>query len=47
LNGKQLYHSYIYHKEILEGGTLILTMGDKPNKRWGSEKQDFPPSMIN
>ncbi len=47
LNGKQLNRTYIYHKEILEGGTLILTMGDKPNKSWGSEKKDFPPSMSN
>ncbi|MHB8579119.1 MAG: GH92 family glycosyl hydrolase [Ignavibacteriaceae bacterium] len=45
LNGRQLYRSYIYHKEILDGGTLILEMGNKPNKSWGSEKKDFPPSM--
>ncbi len=45
LNGDNLDRTYIYHKEIINGGTLIITMGNKPNKNWGSNANDFPPSM--
>ena len=45
LNGKKLDRTYIYHREIMNGGNLIFTMGNKPNKKWGSNKKDFPPSM--
>jgi len=45
LNGKPLNRSYIYHKEIINGGTLIFKMGNTPNKKWGSEEKDFPPSI--
>jgi putative alpha-1,2-mannosidase len=27
--------SYITHKDIMNGGTLEFTMGEKPNKDWG------------
>jgi predicted alpha-1,2-mannosidase len=47
LNGHNLNRTYIYHKEIMNGGELIFNMGDKPNKNWGSEPKDFPPSMSN
>ena len=45
LNGKQLKRSFIYHKEILKGGKLIFNMGDIPNKNWGKNDKDLPPSM--
>ncbi len=45
LNGKPLSRSYIYHNEILKGGTLIFNMGDIPNKKWAKSKKDYPPSM--
>jgi len=35
LNGKPYNHCYIDHASIAAGGTLILEMGDKPNKSWG------------
>ncbi len=35
LNGKQYDKSYITHKDIMNGGTLEFTMGEKPNKEWG------------
>jgi predicted alpha-1,2-mannosidase len=35
LNGKLINKPEITHKEILEGGTLELEMGDKANKNWG------------
>jgi predicted alpha-1,2-mannosidase len=35
LNGKPLNRSWLAHDEIIKGGTLELTMGEKPNKQWG------------
>ncbi|WP_338356055.1 GH92 family glycosyl hydrolase [Yeosuana marina] len=32
LNGKELNRNYITHKEILQGGELVFTMGNMPNK---------------
>ncbi|NPA36809.1 MAG: glycoside hydrolase family 92 protein [Chlorobi bacterium] len=46
LNGKPLTRNFIEHKDIVEGGTLTLVMGNKPNKEWGSAPEDVPPSMI-
>ncbi len=31
LNGKPLNKLLIYHEDLIKGGTLIFTMGDKPN----------------
>ena len=44
LNGKKINRTYIYHKEILDGGTLIFKMENKPNKFWGNLNEDAPPS---
>jgi len=38
LNGKELIKPEFSHKELIEGGILILEMGRKPNKLWGSEE---------
>ena len=32
LNGKIIERNYIEHSEIMDGGTLIFTMGKLPNK---------------
>jgi len=45
LNGKDFSKPWFYHKELVEGGTLTLEMGAKPNKKWGSSSEDAPPSM--
>ena len=45
LNGKKLNRTYIYHKEIMNGGTLIFSMGEKPNEKWGTGEKDLPPSL--
>ncbi|SDF18142.1 alpha-1,2-mannosidase, putative [Mucilaginibacter pineti] len=37
LNGKTYNKCYLDYKDIAAGGTLELTMGDKPNKSWGVE----------
>lgn len=45
LNGKELTKPWFYHDELVKGGDLILEMGAKPNKEWGSKKEDAPPSL--
>jgi len=45
LNGTLLEKPWITHKDVVKGGTLEFTMGDKPNKSWGSGKSSPPPSM--
>jgi predicted alpha-1,2-mannosidase len=35
LNGKPLNKPWFYHSELVEGGSLVLQMGPKPNKNWG------------
>lgn len=45
LDGKPLNKSWFYHKELIDGGKLILQMGDKPNTDWGSDPSSLPPSM--
>jgi predicted alpha-1,2-mannosidase len=36
LNGIPYRKCYIYHQQILSGGTLELVMGPQPNKAWGT-----------
>ncbi|MCP4311542.1 MAG: glycoside hydrolase family 92 protein, partial [Bacteroidetes bacterium] len=45
LNGETLLKPWFYHDELVKGGKLILEMGEKPNKSWGSRPEDAPPSM--
>jgi putative alpha-1,2-mannosidase len=45
LNGKRLDTPWFSHAAITEGGSLVLEMGDKPNKTWGSAPAEAPPSM--
>jgi predicted alpha-1,2-mannosidase len=45
LNGKTLNKPWFYHEELVNGGSLVLKMGDKPNKKWGSTVEAAPPSM--
>ncbi|PCI36046.1 MAG: alpha-mannosidase [Flavobacteriaceae bacterium] len=33
LNGETINRSYITHKEIIQGGTIVFTMGNTPNKK--------------
>ncbi len=35
LNGKPLDRYWIYHEAVVQGGTLELVLGPKPNKSWG------------
>ena len=45
LDGKLLNKPWFYHSQLVDGGTLLLNMGAKPNKNWGSAPGDAPPSM--
>jgi predicted alpha-1,2-mannosidase len=46
-NGKSLNRTWVYHKDFVNGGTLKLVMGPKPNKAWGTATMSEPPSMSN
>jgi predicted alpha-1,2-mannosidase len=45
LNGKPLNKPWFAHGDIAEGGRLVLQMGPRPNKTWGSSPDAAPPSM--
>lgn len=45
LDGVGLSGPWFYHKDLIDGGELILDMGPEPNKEWGSGLGTFPPSM--
>lgn len=45
LNGKTLNKTWITHSNLVNGDNLILEMGPKPNKNWGTKLWDAPPSM--
>jgi putative alpha-1,2-mannosidase len=45
LNGKPITRSWISHKEITAGGTLVLVMGPQPDKAFGTAPQDRPPGI--
>jgi predicted alpha-1,2-mannosidase len=47
LNGKPLNKPWFYHSELVNGGSLVLKMGPKPNEKWGSSATAVPPSMSN
>ena len=45
LNGEPLNKPWFDHSDLIKGGTLILNMGPRPNKQWGSSPDAIPPSM--
>jgi predicted alpha-1,2-mannosidase len=47
LNGKILNKPWFVHDDMINGGSLILEMGPKPNKSWGNDASAVPPSMTN
>lgn len=42
-NGEPIENNWMYHSELMKGGTLSFTMGPKPNLKWGIKNR--PPSM--
>lgn len=45
LNGETFTRTYLTQDEIVDGGTLSFTMGETPNKEWGSKPEDAPPAL--
>lgn len=45
LNNQPLDQAWFRHKTLVQGGKLVLTMGDTPNTGWGSRTDQLPPSM--
>ena len=45
LNGIPHNKPWFEHSAIKNGGELVLQMGPRPNKQWGSKVSDVPPSM--
>ncbi|MCD7937965.1 MAG: GH92 family glycosyl hydrolase [Tannerellaceae bacterium] len=40
LNGQEYHKNYFSHEDILNGGTLEFTMGNRPNPAWGNSVWD-------
>jgi predicted alpha-1,2-mannosidase len=45
LNGKAYTKTFISHQDIVNGGSLVLTMGKTPNLSFGSKTADRPKSV--
>lgn len=45
LNGNTLSQPWFTHQVLVKGGLLVLQMGNNPNKLWGSDLKNIPPSM--
>jgi len=45
IDGSPYDKAFFTHETIANGGTLRLEMGPRPNKDWGAEFSDAPPSM--
>lgn len=45
LNGITLNKPWVLHESVVNGGKLILNMGETPNKSWGSDAKNTPASM--
>ena len=45
LNGEPFNQPWLEHSYLFKGATLVLNMGPRPNKQWGSSPEAVPPSM--
>jgi putative alpha-1,2-mannosidase len=46
LNGKPYSKSFITHQDIVNGGTMVITMGSKPNYDFGKAREDRPSNGL-
>jgi predicted alpha-1,2-mannosidase len=46
LNGEPLNKTWFTHEELMNGATIELEMGPKPNKKWGADPSAAPPSNL-
>lgn len=44
LNGQQWDQPWFSHTDIIDGGKLVLVMGNRANKQWGVSPDKAPPS---
>ncbi|MCM1036873.1 MAG: GH92 family glycosyl hydrolase [Bacteroides sp.] len=44
LNGKQWDKPWFAHEDLINGGKLVLEMGNKANRSWGCDSSAVPPS---
>lgn len=47
MNGKEWNKPWFCHDDLKEGGKLVLVMGNHPNKAWGVNAGNVPPSANN
>ncbi len=45
LDGEPLRRPWFYHRDLVDGGTLELDLGPRPDRTWGFRPEDAPPSM--
>lgn len=45
LNKRPLTKAWFPHQQLAAGGTLHITLDKQPNKEWGSQPEEAPPSM--
>ena len=45
MNGKELNRAWFTHEELMQGGTLLLNMGPRPNKKWATDIENLPVSL--
>ena len=46
LNGQPLNRPWFTHQDIMNGGTLELELGSRPNLSWGADPAAAPPSAL-
>jgi predicted alpha-1,2-mannosidase len=46
LDGKPYSRSFISHRQIMKGGSIIIEMGSEPSMTWGRDQKDRPYSDI-
>ena len=46
LNGRPMEQVWFRHADLVQGGTLELTMGDVPNTTLGAAAATFPPDSL-
>ncbi len=46
LNGNPLNRTWFTHEDLMNGATIELVMGAKPNKDWGADPSAAPPSKL-
>lgn len=45
-NGKPYTRSWFRHADIVQGGTFVFRMGEKPNEQFGAQPADRPSSFV-